>query len=79
VQKQKVLNLRDSIEDPSPVTRANMLLIVDQDDGMLPYKATFGLIVSSKHRIAQRDIDPYLLSLLKVSSITFTVETFLGV
>lgn len=61
----KVLNLRDSIEDPSPVARANRLLIVDQDDGMLPYKATFGLIVSSKYRIAQRDIDPYLLSVLK--------------
>lgn len=61
----KVLNLRDSTEDPSPVARANRLLIVDQDDGMLPYKATFGLIASSKYRIAQRDIDPYLLSVLK--------------
>lgn len=61
----KVLNLRDSIEDPSPVARANRLLIVDEEDGMLPYKATFGLIAASKYRIAQRDIDPYLLSVLK--------------
>eukprot|EP01018_Ginkgo_biloba_P030944 Gb_24781 [translate_table: standard] len=61
----KLLNLRDPIEDPSPIARANKLLIIDQDDSVLSYNATFDLIGSSKYCIAQRDIDPHLLLVLK--------------
>ncbi|KAH9287987.1 hypothetical protein KI387_032104, partial [Taxus chinensis] len=61
----KLLNLREPIEDPSPAAHAKRLLLVDQDDGTLTYKATVGSIGSSKYCFAQRDIDPHLLSLLK--------------
>ncbi|XP_057830366.2 protein virilizer homolog isoform X1 [Cryptomeria japonica] len=60
----KLLNLREPTEDPSPVAHAKRLLL-DQDDDVLPYKTTVGLIGSSKYCVAQRDMDSYLLSLLK--------------
>ncbi|KAJ7957710.1 Embryo defective protein [Quillaja saponaria] len=61
----KLINLRGPIEDPSPVACAIRSLMTGQTDGLLSYKATSGLIKSSKCSFSNWDIDSNLLALLK--------------
>ncbi|ERN00963.1 uncharacterized protein LOC18429037 [Amborella trichopoda] len=61
----KLLNMNWPIDDPSPVASVRGSSILDQEDGLLSYKATIKMIASSKYSFAHREIDAHLLSLLK--------------
>ncbi|CAN6292909.1 unnamed protein product [Urochloa humidicola] len=56
------------IEDPSPVATARRIFKSEHLEGLLSYKATIGLITSSKYSFLQFDTDPYLLSLIQERS-----------
>ncbi|CAN6304538.1 unnamed protein product [Urochloa humidicola] len=56
------------IEDPSPVATARKIFKSEHLEGLLSYKATIGLITSSKYSFLQFDTDPYLLSLIQERS-----------
>ncbi|XP_031496398.1 protein virilizer homolog isoform X2 [Nymphaea colorata] len=53
------------VEDPSPAAYTNMSSTIGQEAGTLSYKDTVKLIESSQHYSDSREIDSYLLSLLK--------------
>lgn len=65
---QNLINARGPIDDPSPVACASRSVILGRqtDGSLLSYKATSNLIASSKCQFSDSDIDPHLLSLLKV-------------
>lgn len=66
---QKLINLRGPIEDPSPVSSARRSLTLVQAEGLLSYKVTSNLIASSTCGFSNSDIDPHLLTLLKVHQV----------
>lgn len=68
---QKLINLYEPVEDPSPLTFARRLSNLEQSEGLLSYKATIDCITASKCTFARSDIDMCLLTLLEVINFYF--------
>ncbi|KAF8722237.1 hypothetical protein HU200_022545 [Digitaria exilis] len=67
-EMSKLIIFCGPIEDPSPVATARRIFKSEHLEGLLSYKATIGLVTSSKYSFLQFDTDPYLLSLIQERS-----------